>query len=553
MTKRLSLFIFIIISCFAVNTFAKPTAHSIINEHNSTSECWNPSGLTKSIEEIKNSSDYTDSIISDKGLFKIFWINQGSDAPPKTDINSNNTPDFIDSVAYYLDYAYEMQIDSLGFTSPIIFDPESADPDTLVYKVYVKDLKSTYGRVSNTAVINGRKTTAMELDNDFQSPSMMSKGYNGIKVTTMHEFHHSVQAISDLDGQSRKFSESSATYMEYRFFPEIKDYLQYISGNHYPNNSYLVLPTPLSGFPFLSYDIYGYANFFHMLFEIYGDQVYLQYFATIADQTLEDWIPENSDLQAWNKVLLSVGSSLESEFIRYGNWVYNAVSDYDGPGFKDVDLYPDMAFIEKKANLIEFDNGFENYKMMPYALKYTRFVIEAVGNITNDTIDILHYNLNYDQAVRKESPIVTEHDISFSKTPFSGSYPILEGRYHIEISNTSIYDSIVVIDRLGKETLALGYAYPSPFRLNTHSSLFLPVDDKMELYTEHTVEILDASLNRIHTFQGLVEPQNKGTLTAVRTIEFKDINSLNLRPGVYIYRIIISDDDFLVGKFAIVG
>lgn len=67
----------------------------------------------------------------------------------------------------------------------------------------------------------------MVLDNDYKG--YPTSGYNGLRVTIAHEFHHVVQLAgyrSDLS--QRNFYEATSVWMERIVEPTILDYINYV-------------------------------------------------------------------------------------------------------------------------------------------------------------------------------------------------------------------------------------------------------------------------------------------------------------------------------------
>ena len=58
------------------------------------------------------------SIVSDRGHFRIHYVLSGPDAVDSTDTNRNGIPDYVDSCGNAFEYAYTIQVDSMGFPPP---------------------------------------------------------------------------------------------------------------------------------------------------------------------------------------------------------------------------------------------------------------------------------------------------------------------------------------------------------------------------------------------------------------------------------------------------
>jgi hypothetical protein len=470
--------------------------------------------------------------------------------PPTIDSNSNGTPDFIDSVAYYLDFAHKMQVDSFGLQSPII----KSDQSRKLYNVYVTELGNLYGRVRTSEADYNK--SYMEIDNDFQDESHKSKGYDGIKVGTMHEFHHSIQFFEGFKGQSFKYAENTATYLEHRFFPQLYDYFQYIRPQRLERvNTFLLWNDNISLIETVN-SIYGYANFFTMLYEVYGDDVFLDYYKLVSDSLLPYNLPDKGDIVALDSALKIQNSTIKKEVERYSLWYYNATTKRSGKTFKDKDQYTELSFVQNEVNRITADGGAKIYDFVPFGIKYTRFIISGQGNITDDTLDIIHYNTYLGDIKNGVIAAPANYSLSIRRKTDSRNIPIFNGRYELEIGKPSSSmsegnnDEFILIERSGRETFVLESAFPMPYNLTSDQNLFVPVKMTTELYGEHKVEILDASQNVVFTFTGTVESVGSSDIS-YRVIRVNPDFFVSRSPGVYIYRVLLSDGNVLLGKLAL--
>lgn len=551
-TNRVLLLIVVSILIFA-KVSSKPSMDALNETGNNFPSCVNTYGeekfdvIKQNSDSLRDSIDFTDSILSPNNLFNIVWTESMlEDAPPIIDNDLNNVPDFIDSVAYYLDFAYHCQIDSLGLNSPIFIVDENGDTNKHIITVFIYDIDNIYGYYQSGEGF-------LALDNDFQSPSFKSKGYDGIKVTTMHEFHHAVQHMGYEKSQSTKYMEATATYMEYRFHRDIRDYLQYIDGNYDVRQGLNLNSGIFSTQVSLQKEAYEYANLFHMLYEVYGDTIIKSYYKHLYNPVeMTNYIYSDSDIQALDLALIEQSSSIESEFIRYGKWIYAATTKYDWPSFEDRDFYPSMAFEETTALYTEGDFASQTYGMYPYSLRYSRFIFKGRNSQTNDTIDVMHFDLAYDSATVSTSKRVQFNPIlKISTEPSNGSRSIMDGRYFVEVENTPGFDSLVIVERPGVITSALQYSFPSPFSRTQNTDLFFRLDESAELYGEYQVEVMDPNMNVISAFQGFVEAIRVNG-ESYRVIRHPSPQNSLTRPGVYIYRVVLPEDKVVLGKIAVV-
>ncbi|GAB5466706.1 MAG: hypothetical protein Kapaf2KO_21420 [Candidatus Kapaibacteriales bacterium] len=503
----------------------------------------------KFTSDIKNSDiDNLDTLISNDGLFRvIYFSNDTTVAPPKFDGDSNGHPDFIDSVAFYLDFAYHAQVDSFGLPSPIVFGS-----DTLIYDVIVTDIEATYGFVQTTETKDRGYLSRMTIDNDFQSESMYSKGYDAIKVTTMHEFHHSIQMIAGRDFQSIKYTEATATYLEYRFFPEIPDYLQYILGSNYPNSNGLSLNATLSNQNGILTNIYSYSTFFHLLYEVYGDEPFLQYFDGIMQDFDSKFSIRGSDLIVLDSILENIGSTLDAETERYARWVYNAVLGKEGDTFSQADMYPQMGFTSAaRVKDLTDDGALVTFSLSPYTIRYTRLISPSTSDFSSDTIDIISYDHNFEDVAQSLYP-ERSYSLTISDEGSGSNETIEEDRYYATISQNALeFTENIFIPYLGGNINTIVSALPMPYK-NGRGRLLLPVDKSSRNADAVNISVYDANGRPLLTKTGTVELTNDGLGNALKGAYLAETDIEDFLAGVYFAQTVVGDKSQLV-KIVITG
>ncbi|MBU1099375.1 MAG: T9SS type A sorting domain-containing protein [Bacteroidetes bacterium] len=203
-----------------------------------------PSGLNETIE-------------TSSGLFVIHFTNSGADSVDQTDTDLNGTPDYIDSMAVFLDHIW-----GTSFSSGFVFPPgdDGAGGDDK-YDVYVSNSEAgsnVYGYVASEDFVTGpnglgdnpNTPNVTEVDS-WYSFMVLRNNYigfgntqqekmNALKVTCAHEFMHAIQfgygtyiypdgeAVGTMDGFCM---EGCATWAEDWIYPGIDDNLQYIHGH----------------------------------------------------------------------------------------------------------------------------------------------------------------------------------------------------------------------------------------------------------------------------------------------------------------------------------
>jgi len=196
-----------------------------------------------------------DYYVSPGGNFKVFYTTAGRDSVSSIDTmgyglsgqpdkwrerrsGANGVPDYVDEAAFALDSAWSMEVARFGFPKPKAApDPSGSTAQYCVVIIKSEDYGATYP-VSRFAAGQAGFTSYVEVNGNWSGYEWAGLGYNkrpydALRVTCAHEFFHSIQYSMvwtiDLDNLSYGWLEGSAVLMEEIAFPDINDYLQYVS------------------------------------------------------------------------------------------------------------------------------------------------------------------------------------------------------------------------------------------------------------------------------------------------------------------------------------
>jgi len=270
------------------------------------------------------------SYVSPDGLFRVHYDTSGVHAVLIEDLNGSGVPDYIERAAEYLDLAYDVQIRQMGFRVP------PADPvDGPEWDAYIENLPGTYGWTTpdvKVSVSPDRYTAYMRFDNDYNHT--YSKGLDGLRVTTAHEFFHVVQfgyvardesGTGDLD--DRFLMEASATWMEDVVHGDVNDYLNYLPHFFSRNN---VRFDHVDGIR-----EYGLSIWFHFLEKRYPGMPFIR----LIWETLVTF----PALRALDEVLTDFGSSFGRQLALFYGWNRMTGSRADTIRFyPEGHLYPEI-------------------------------------------------------------------------------------------------------------------------------------------------------------------------------------------------------------------
>lgn len=465
-------------------------------------------------------------VVSESGLFAVHYDLSGFNAVSTVDNNNNNIPDYVDSTLYYIDLAYSSEVEMLGFE----FDEYDANAGgTEMYDIYIKELANSpyYGGARpEGAVINPENeivnTSFVVIDNDFSSEDNKynTTGIDGLKITLFHEFFHSIQ-FQITRSDFRVMGEMTATFMEYRFFPEIKDYIDWAS-EWFESPSTMSISNSIN-----PSDGYGMSVFFHYIYDTFGDGVVLDMWKGMGRN--------ENDTESLDRALSARGKSLAESFCEFTEWMFrtgdNAV---DGYGFRFAPDLPNLTL----SNSIKY-NGFEeniSEQLIPFTFSPNR-VIKDKDNGNPDTLIAMIVNTDYDNAIRNRTVLANGELSVANKDVLSNNFNEIDLSYRASADPLFCYNFVELV---GKEFVE---AFPNPFRKNSDSEMYLPVPEGAEDIINFDIYTVDMKLVSSGS-NSVIDFENKNV------IRVDDIDMNLLSAGVYIYKT-ESDGNVKLGKFVV--
>lgn len=186
------------------------------------------------------------SLESATGNVRVHYTTSGVDAVPAADLDRSGIPDYVEEAVRALDVAWEYETGTLGFLPP---PTDGTNGGSKALDVYLRDLSKEgptgsgmYGETSFEDELAvgppARVTSWIEVDNDFSpndrnihgQPVFATTGVDGLRVTTAHELHHSIQAGAyGLAKVQPMFYELTSTWMELAVWPDIRDWATYMA------------------------------------------------------------------------------------------------------------------------------------------------------------------------------------------------------------------------------------------------------------------------------------------------------------------------------------
>lgn len=431
-------------------------------------------------------------IVSTEGHFRVHYAESGYHAPDTTDLNSNGIPDFVDSTLVYLEYAYDLIINKLGYDSPLS-DNGAGGGDEI--DVYLKNYGyGGYGATLPENTVDGSSSAYIEIDNDFSEDQYATKGYDALRVTTAHEFFHTVQFRYYTNYSLIWWMENSSVWMEERVWDDVNDYLVYL--NYFFNYKTTSLNTNVGNY------MYGSAIWAIYLAKRYGDDIIKQIWKYISDT-------KTVDIASFDNV---IPNGLPAAFNEFAVWNYftNYRANTD-------DFYPDG---DKFPNTMEMDFTKHAFPIVDsldtnhLTSRYVEFLfltdwsdnnalkIEILPRETGTFANsILFFNNPYDyriHTVKPEGetiPLVKPWDRAVMITSCTNTSG--EGFRYVFNADYSIYTGV---ENEPLYAFVLNSAYPNPFNPSTTITFTLSklchVSVRVfNIHGQHVAEIFDGELS----------------------------------------------------------
>lgn len=317
------------------------------------------SELKKTFDKMVALPSRQDSAFSPTGRFIMHFDRSGPNAVPAEDLLANGIPDFIDSAGVFLDYCWQIEVEQLGYRQPLGSDGQPV----LTYAILFTNL-SDYGFTHVIdALGDGKFSSYIEMDNDFQSNALYTRGLDGLRVTCAHELHHAIQLSYRFRSKEIFIFEMTGTWIEEIVYSDINDYFQYLP--HIFNNYGSIA---LTGRDFRSE--YGNSIFLHMLSQKYGQDIVRQIWERLIIEEAPD---------ALNSSLEEQGGTFKNALNDYGKWMY-FTGDRSLPSFfyAEADSYPQIT-INNNFIFTGNENYNDTFLIRPYSFNY--FKAERVRNV----------------------------------------------------------------------------------------------------------------------------------------------------------------------------
>lgn len=459
------------------------------------------------------------SVISPSGFFRIHFDTTGSQVPnydPSLTIDQNVT-----EVAKALDSAYNFEVNFLGYPVP---PPDNSEGGDNRYDIYITSADGYYGFTQPDSSLGSQKYTSyIEIHYDYRN--YYTKGFNAMRVTVAHEFHHGIQLGNYiLRSEDTFFYEITSTSMEEFVYDDVNDYYDYI-------NSYFNTPENA----FSNHTGYDLAIWNLYLKENFG-------FNIIKRQW--ELMPIQRALNAINMSIAEMGSNFKHELNNFGVWTFHTKHRaITGKYFEEAAQYP----LIRLLSTIIFTSPEETVTIQskPTANNFIRFTNP------DNSIDTLYTIIsNGDVQAGINNPAQTDAFSYFLYDYAANGTTQIDSNYFSKFStgNSALWSISEIMDTLInviEPQIKTDYPYPMPFSYNKNSLINIPVsldnDGKVGLYILSTSMVLvysndDMQLNNV----------NKNIVTW----NVKDNSGSELASGVYFY-VVRSGNNIEKGKLVV--
>lgn len=484
--------------------------------------------------------------------FSIHYDTAGNDAVDLIDDDGNGIPDYVDSAAYYFEYALAFYIDSVGYKPPYPDDGAGGSDLLDVYLVNIGDGEDAYyGMTYKSEEITPREgfpkySAYIAVDNDF-SPydstlsmggdtmqTYYTHGYTALKITAAHELHHAIQFAYGLEETKTTcaINEMVSVAMEIRLFPQVNDYRQFVKSLYRAPHR----------FPFgegIADNGYRWGIFGEYINNKFGDSLLLRMWEIFGDG--------ETAYSALNMAFEEKGLDLPGAWLDFTPTLYYTGEKADkNPYLHDAAEFPEIAcFREENFSPPAY---IADGIMQSFELRLYRCVLPTQKERSLDTIDIILTNIDLNAAIRQ-----FDSEKPFTLTLADNQGPGLERvagvdyYYGLQAPKGAIRDKTFF-------TLShvIDLAFPNPFDTELYRTLYFPVPDGAKLGEKVLLTVYSVDMNKrlekrlkVSLRKSGVEGERNYRTVRMDAGELKDLSS-----GVYIYSARLGDN-ISFGKFVI--
>lgn len=454
------------------------------------------------------------------GRFRLHYALDGPDAVPAFDGDGNGVPDYVDTAARLLQYVFTVLVDSLGYPPP---PSDGGAGGSEAYDVYFVNLgvQGLYGEtVPERLLPKGvlpRFTSFLKLDNDYSPadsfggrPTYRETGIRALRVAMAHEFYHAIQFGNyGIARQGILLYELASTFMEWRLFPDTRDYEQFLPD---------LFQRP-------EQCVFGDGNNAALgyRFAPFGQYLYLRWGDGVLRRMWEHIGMDRHPYAALDTALWECAHvNLAEAWCTFLPWLY-----YTGmrarPGyFPQAAEFPMVRFavVEHFTPPTVMSSG----QLRPFEFRFLRVFFPNTGQ-TPDTLDLALSAPNMAAVLANQQQGVAYTVVcgaSVEGEPLGGTLYRLQVRGEGPFCRQLFWNG-------GLPVAVAEEVYPQPYVVGLHTSVCLPVPATAMLEEQGEVELYTVSWVRAVVLSARVRVQEQRLVCCV--------GPLRLEPGVYTYRL----------------
>ncbi|MFO7891864.1 MAG: hypothetical protein R6V04_16180 [bacterium] len=474
------------------------------------------------------------SYISPSSLFQIHYTTTGSDAVPTEDKNGSGIPDYVEEVARTMDYNYQIEVLSIGLNEPPVDNTDGPEWD-----VYIKHIPNYYGYTSFDTKISSNPavwTSYITIDNDYtHTPTSL---FDGMKITTAHEFFHMIQLGYNFRNDDIFLMEVASTWMEDVIYDDVNQYWDYLGSFFQSTNV-----------AFNTYDglhEYGLCIWFHFL------EKRLQSIDFVVD--IWNYIIDYPAVQALDQFLNDYGTDFQNELTLFYAWNYLTGSRADTLNYySEGNFYPEI----QDKNLdgrytITTDTTISDI-IVSTGAKYYKFILKdgtsiVLVPVNTDTVAFYNYNKEFTMNITRKSENIYQYYLG------QGMYLNLASEEGGIFKGTTIIQkpdnthNMFSVDAVSPELLKsddISACYPNPFIIEEHGYVSIP----FELEQSGEVKI------KIFTPSGYLVWENSSFFMGLTFFKWegRNIQGRKVSGGIYTYVITSGNKVLRQGKIAVIN
>ncbi|MBI3259641.1 MAG: hypothetical protein HYZ54_09235, partial [Ignavibacteriae bacterium] len=387
-----------------------------------------------------------------------------------------------------------------------------------------------------------RSTTFILIDNNFSETDIRTNGskvyktfgYDALKVTTAHEYHHAIQVgVYGVPTETPEsaVNEMTSTWMEYRVHPDMVDYVYYLTPFFTQNSSYYFGKSE----PDYGYKYSIVLEYFHSL---YGDAFIKRIWDIIGTGVLPYHAIENTFLERGN------GVTLAQAWCSFTEWMYHTGKrSVPGKFFTKASMFPELSY--NRRGLYSAPTFIASETIRPFEIQLTQCKLPT--ETTTSTPDTVDFVVTFPNTASMVNHFDTpgEYTLTIATEPLPQTIEGTRYKWDIVTPNSEICSMHFLTNGFSANTSE--FVYPNPFHVGRASdiSLYFPVPVDANYNDKITLSIYTLEWHSVFSSEIAANFYD-----GKRLIQWTpDINILST--GVYLYTLDIHEKTTL-GKFSVV-